>query len=111
MTKHEKIMHQNFLKRCKKRKEKKELIKTIRFIFVLNIIMISILMSVMFKTRECAVISIRENSIIVLHPNGLKYKYITEEDFSIKEGDTVNVSFNELKDWEKQYTINKIETR
>ena len=107
MTRHEKI----FIKRYQKRKEKKELIKTIRFIFVLNIIMISLLMSVMCKTRECKVIAIRGNSIIVLHPNGLEYKYIAEEDFSINEGDIVNVSFNELKDWEKQYTINKIETR
>ena len=61
------------------------------------------------RIRECEVFSINEESITVIHPNGLDYMYYHYDDAlpnRIQEGDYIEVSFDEMQDWEKYYRIN-----
>lgn len=64
------------------------------------------------KIRECEVFSINEESITVIHPNGLDYMYYHYDDTlpnRVKEGDCIEVSFDEIQDWEKYYIVNGLE--
>lgn len=63
------------------------------------------------RIRECEVFSINEESITVIHPNGLDYMYYHYDDAlpnRVKEGDYIEVSFDEMHDWEKYYSINEL---
>ena len=64
------------------------------------------------RIRQCRVFAVSENSIIVTHPNGLEYKYYHYDNTlpnRIQEGDYIEVSFDELQDWEKYYIVNELE--
>lgn len=61
--------------------------------------------------RQCRVFAVDEEFITVTHPNGLDYKYYHYDDTlpnRIQEGDYIEVSFDEMQDWEKYYRINKL---
>lgn len=64
------------------------------------------------RIRQCRVFAVSEDSIIVTHPNGLEYKYYHYDDTlqnRVKEGDYIEVSFDEMQDWEKYYIVNGLE--
>ena len=59
------------------------------------------------RTRECIVTYVNEDNLTirVQHPNGLKYECNVDCTENFYVGETIKVTFNELTDWEKHYSI------
>lgn len=62
------------------------------------------------KTRECEVFGVCNEMISVIHPNGYVYTTTLEqEDIGrYHKGAIVDVVFDELCDWEKNYIAKKV---
>ena len=104
MTKTQILQMQN--KRRKERR-RKNIIEVISFVLIAGIITIP-LYNKANKERICSVYSVSENSITVRHPNGLLYDFYTDNPKQFEEDIVITVIFNELTDWEKNYTIKSI---
>ena len=59
------------------------------------------------RTRECIVTNVSHDRLIITvqHPNGWTYDYQADCTENIEEGETIKVIFNELTDWEKNYSV------
>ena len=93
------------------RAKRNRTIKALIFLLVNTVAICSICGCVFSKAhmkRECAIVDINENTIYVRHPNGLVYNFKTNKPELFEEDTVIMVSFNELKDWEKQYEINTV---
>lgn len=56
-------------------------------------------------TRECVIIGVYEDAMMVEHPNGHLYTMYVDDTSGLVEGNTVNVVFDELCEWETQIEI------
>ena len=59
------------------------------------------------KVRECTVTNVNDSTLVITvqHPNGWTYDYQADCTENISEGETIKVIFNELTDWEKNYSV------
>lgn len=62
------------------------------------------------RTRECRVAWVDGTEIAVIHPNGKVYQYeLDKTDLNnYSEDEIIKVVFDEMYDWETQYTIKGI---
>ena len=60
------------------------------------------------KTYICDISFINDYIVYVEHPNGLEYGVTVDSQEEYKNVLKAKVTFNELTDWEKNYTINNI---
>lgn len=60
------------------------------------------------KTYICDINFVNDCIVYVEHPNGLEYKVQVESQEEYENLLQAKVTFNELADWEKDYTINNI---
>lgn len=56
-------------------------------------------------TRECVIIGVYEDAMMIEHPNGHLYTMHIDDTSGLVEGNTVNVVFDELCEWETQIEI------
>lgn len=56
-------------------------------------------------TRECVIVGVYEDAMMVEHPNGHLYTMYVDDTSGLVEGNTVNVVFDELCEWETQIEI------
>lgn len=61
----------------------------------------------MHRTRECVITNVNDNTLVITvqHPNGWTYNYQADCTENLDEGEVIKVIFNEMTDWEKNYTI------
>ena len=57
------------------------------------------------KTYICGINFVNDNIVYVEHPNGNEYRVQVESQEEYKNLLQAKVTFNELTDWEKHYTI------
>ena len=60
------------------------------------------------KTYICDINFVNDCIVYVEHPNGLEYGVTVDSQEEYKNVLKAKVTFNELTDWEKNYTINNI---
>ena len=60
------------------------------------------------KTYICDIRFVNDYIVYVEHPNGLEYGVTVDSQDEYKNVLKAKVTFNELTDWEKNYTINNI---
>ena len=66
---------------------------------------------VFLKTHHveyCQVLNVVNNTIFVRHSNGLTYMVAVDNPENYQDIETARVVFNQLTDWEKNYTITDI---
>ena len=56
-------------------------------------------------TRECKVVGVYEDAIMIEHPNGHLYTMNVEDTTELRKGDTLKVVFDELCDWDTQIEV------
>lgn len=78
------------------------------FVVGLSITAITALWNKTHKTYICDINFVNDNIVCVEHPNGNQYEVIVDSQDDYKNLLKAKVSFNELTDWEKNYTINDI---
>ena len=63
-----------------------------------------------YKVRECEVLGVYEDMMTVMHPNGHIYSLSIDEDDlrTYFENEVVEVMFDELHEWDTQYTVVKL---
>lgn len=63
------------------------------------------------RTRECIVTYVNDDNLTirVQHPNGLEYGCNVDCTENYDVGETIKVSFNEMTDWAKYFSIVDIE--
>lgn len=54
-------------------------------------------------TRECEVVGVYVSAIMVKHPSGHLYTMYMDNVEDYVEGETIEVVFNELHEWDTQY--------
>ena len=57
------------------------------------------------KVRECEVIGVYESAIMVKHPNGNLYTIHIDNAEDYVKGETIEVVFDELHEWDTQYEV------
>ena len=59
------------------------------------------------RTRECVVTNVSHDRLVVTvqHPNGWTYDCAVDCTENLEEGEKIKVIFNELTDWEKNYSV------
>lgn len=76
--------------------------------FVLSIVAITAVWNKAHKTYVCDIRFVNDCIVYVEHPNGEEYRAQVESQEEYENILQAKVSFNELTDWEKDYTINNI---
>ena len=94
------------------RLKRKEELKNNRKTLILTLLLLSVISSGIYfgklhRTRECVVTNVSHDRLVVTvqHPNGWTYDYYADCTENITEGETIKVIFNELTDWEKNYSV------
>ena len=59
----------------------------------------------MNKVRDCKVVGVYESAIMVKHPNGRLYTIHTDNIENYVKGETIEVVFDELYEWDTQYEV------
>lgn len=77
-------------------------------VFGLSIVAIIALWNKTHKTYICDINFVNDCIVYVEHPNGNEYGVTVESQEEYKNLLQAKVTFNELTDWEKNYTINNI---
>ena len=77
-------------------------------VFGLSIVAIIALWNKTHKTYICDINFVNDNIVYVEHPNGQEYGVTVYSQEEYKNVLKAKVTFNELTDWEKNYTINDI---
>ena len=77
-------------------------------VFGLSIVAIIALWNKTHKTYICDINFVNDCIVYVEHPNGQEYGVKVESQEEYKNLLQAKVTFNELTDWEKNYTINNI---
>ena len=54
--------------------------------------------------RECEVVSVFNDLITIVHPNGNTYKFYTDNG-NFQKGERIKVVFDEMYEWDTQYVI------
>ena len=62
----------------------------------------------MNHVENCKVLNVVENTVFVKHSNGLTYMVAVDNPENYQDIETARVVFNQLTDWEKNYTITDI---
>jgi len=77
------------------------------FTIVLIIALAAIWFGKIHRVRECTVTNVNDSTLVITvqHPNGWTYNYQSDCTENLDEGEVIKVIFNELTDWEKNYTI------
>ena len=76
--------------------------------FGLSIVAIVALWNKTHKTYICDIRFVNDCIVYVEHPNGNEYSVAVDSQEEYKDLLHAKVTFNELTDWEKNYTINNI---
>lgn len=56
-------------------------------------------------TRECKVVGVYENAIMIEHPDGHLYTMHMDNVEQYTKGQIIDVVFNELSEWDTEYEI------
>ena len=59
------------------------------------------------RVRECTVTNVNDSTLVITvqHPNGWTYDYQADCTENLYEGEVIKVIFNEMTDWEKNYSV------
>ena len=90
----------------RKRKERrnKRILNVCSFIVITSLIITPLYLKAN-KSRECVIHSVEDNTVVVRHPNNNLYSFTTDTPEQFKKETVITVIFNELHDWDKEYTI------
>lgn len=79
---------------------------------ILSIVLVVVLASALWfgklhRTRECIITNVNDDNLTirVQHPNGLEYGCNVDCTENLDEGEVIKVIFNEMTDWEKNYSV------